>query len=311
MESVTRFWSHEARNIRCVREADYDAALGEIAALEQSEKLAQETVTLALSTGLRVSRENEALQQRLTVQDQRVDELEGRLARAQEDLDECDGDRHRLRDKCAALQSEAERLKTMSDNYCSLLMDANSELTKARELLKYVKETWNTPDPDDADLVCWDTIDAFLSNQSAPALIETLHANGDRIAMEAIIAQQAQRIADLEADKGQGEQVAYMPVERCYDVRAKMIIAFNESRKNGGDLDDGLDAAYKAALRYSPSPMIAEQPAPVAVVMPELDDHDRSGQNYWADQAAQGRPYEQQLREACERNGIDPGLDDE
>jgi len=54
-----------------------------------------------------------------------------------------------------------------------------------------------------------------------------------------------------------------------------------------------------------------EQPAPVAVVMPDLDDHDRSGQNYWADQAAQGKPYEQQLREACERNGIDPGLDDE
>ncbi|WP_434676179.1 hypothetical protein [Pseudomonas sp. D3-10] len=58
-------------------------------------------------------------------------------------------------------------------------------------------------------------------------------------------------------------------------------------------------------------PLYTEQPAPVAVVMPELDDHDRSGQNYWADQAAQGRPYEQQLREACERNGIDPGLDDE
>jgi hypothetical protein len=43
MESVTRFWSHEAQNIRCVREADFD----------------------------RVSAENLALQQRLTVQDQR------------------------------------------------------------------------------------------------------------------------------------------------------------------------------------------------------------------------------------------------
>jgi hypothetical protein len=52
-------------------------------------------------------------------------------------------------------------------------------------------------------------------------------------------------------------QVACMPVERCYDVRAKMIIAFNEARKAGRDLDNALDAAYKSALRYSPSPMSA------------------------------------------------------
>lgn len=51
MESVTRFWSHEAQNIRCVHEAEYD----------------------------RVTAENTALQQRLTVADQRVDELETAL----------------------------------------------------------------------------------------------------------------------------------------------------------------------------------------------------------------------------------------
>lgn len=61
-------------------------------------------------------------------------------------------------------------------------------------------------------------------------------------------------------------QVAAMPVERCYDVRVKMIMAFNEAKKNDGDLDDALDAAYKSALRFSPNPLIAEQPAPVAVV---------------------------------------------
>lgn len=59
----------------------------------------------------------------------------------------------------------------------------------------------------------------------------------------------------------QGEPVACMPIERCYDVRAKMIIAFNEAKKAGGDLDDALDAAYKSALRYSPNPLTAEQPA--------------------------------------------------
>lgn len=56
------------------------------------------------------------------------------------------------------------------------------------------------------------------------------------------------------AAQPQGEPVVCMPVERCYDVRAKMIIAFNHARQNGGDLDDALDAAYKSALRFSPYP---------------------------------------------------------
>ncbi|MBC2658606.1 hypothetical protein H7A76_24475 [Pseudomonas sp. MSSRFD41] len=73
--------------------------------------------------------------------------------------------------------------------------------------------------------------------------------------------------------KHQGEPVARMPVERSYDVRAQMIIAFNETKKAGGDLDDALDAAYKSALRYSPNPMMRDeqhQGEPVAWV--ELDD---------------------------------------
>ena len=74
-----------------------------------------------------------------------------------------------------------------------------------------------------------------------------------------------QRIDEL--TRPHGEQVAHMPVERCYDVRAKMIIAFNEAKKSGGDLDDALDAAYKSALRFSPNPLATEQP-------------DRSPENY-------------------------------
>lgn len=67
----------------------------------------------------------------------------------------------------------------------------------------------------------------------------------------------------------QDVQVAAMPFERCCDVRAKMIIAFNEAKKNGGDLDDALDAAYKSALRFSPNPLNTSPPAPVAVILPE------------------------------------------
>ncbi|MEE4694761.1 hypothetical protein V2K91_05875 [Pseudomonas alliivorans] len=59
---------------------------------------------------------------------------------------------------------------------------------------------------------------------------------------------------DIQSAYQQGQQMACMPVERCYDVRAKMIIAFNEAKKAGGDLDDQLDAAYKSALRFSPNP---------------------------------------------------------
>ncbi|WP_346395927.1 hypothetical protein [Pseudomonas syringae] len=72
---------------------------------------------------------------------------------------------------------------------------------------------------------------------------------------------------DIHPADQQGEQMARMPVERCYDVRAKMIIAFNEAKKSGGDLDDQLDAAYKSALRFSPNP--DAQPATGKVVLPE------------------------------------------
>lgn len=60
-----------------------------------------------------------------------------------------------------------------------------------------------------------------------------------------------------ELTRGDGEQVALMPVERSYDVRARQIIAFNTSKQAGEDLDDNLGAAYKAALRYTPCPVRA------------------------------------------------------
>ena len=85
---------------------------------------------------------------------------------------------------------------------------------------------------------------------------------------------------DIQPADKQGEQMARMPVERCYDVRAKMIIAFNEAKKAGGDLDDQLDAAYKSALLYSPNP--EAQPVPAKLVLPERkspDDYVRLANN--------------------------------
>ena len=124
-----------------------------------------------------------------------------------------------------------------------------SELTKARELLKDIRqcnanEVWPVIEE----------IDTYLSNQSAPALIETLRANGDLIAMEATIAQQAQRIADLEAGKGRGEPVAWL-VESPSDLEPINGVAYT---KEHADM-------YRAG-RWTVRPVYAEQPAPVTVV---------------------------------------------
>lgn len=71
----------------------------------------------------------------------------------------------------------------------------------------------------------------------------------------------------------QPEQVALMPVERSYDVRAKQLLAFNTCKQGGGDLDDALGAAYQAALLYTPHP--GEQPAPVSEVRPVDPERER------------------------------------
>lgn len=93
--------------------------------------------------------------------------------------------------------------------------------------------------------------------------IFVLDADFERVDAERDALQQRLNAADERIDqltKPQAVQVAWTPVERCYDVRAKMIIAFNEAKKAGGDLDDALDAAYKSALRYSPNPLNGEEP---------------------------------------------------
>lgn len=107
----------------------------------------------------------------------------------------------------------------------------------------------------------------------------------------------ANHLGHKPAAQPRGEQVAHMPVERCYDVRVKMIIAFNEAKKAGGDLDDALDAAYKSALRYSPNPMSAEQPAPVAVVLPERKSVNTHNSHDWDEGHTDGwKAYDAELK---------------
>lgn len=88
----------------------------------------------------------------------------------------------------------------------------------------------------------------------------------------------------------QAEQMACMPVDRSYAVRAKMIIAFNEAKKAGGDLDDALDAAYKTALRFSPNPLSAEKPdrSPEAYAIEHAEYMAKSADNVLAKFQAYG-----------------------
>lgn len=71
----------------------------------------------------------------------------------------------------ARLQAEVERLKTMSDNYCSLLMDANSELTKARECIAHVLGLLRADKSTHAQhaIILYQGAPSNEFNQSAPA----------------------------------------------------------------------------------------------------------------------------------------------
>lgn len=89
-----------------------------------------------------------------------------------------------------------------------------------------------------------------------PPLIQTLHANGDLIAAQATIAQQAQRIADLE--RGRGESVGIPRISgigRDADYPKALVLYL------GKVPDDDDVRAIQNVLRAP-----TEQPAPVAVV---------------------------------------------
>ena len=112
-------------------------------------------------------------------------------------------------------------------------------------------------------------------------------------ALQALLTAADERADVLERDKARIDWLADQPVDTLY-------------------LDDGriIDIAGRVDLRDAIDAAMAS-PRPAEGGDDDLDDHDRSSQAYWADQAAQGKPYEQQLREACERNGIAHGLDEE
>lgn len=108
------------------------------------------------------------------------------------------------------LQAEVERLKIMSENYCSLLMDANSELTKARELWATEQAIKEQPGED----VLWQVLDAavgVLTRRAAPHAWESeAFEAGRKIIMarrEGLIATAPNQSAP--ADKCHGEPHAH------------------------------------------------------------------------------------------------------
>lgn len=57
------------------------------------------------------------------------------------------------------------------------------------------------------------------------------------------------------------EQFATVPVERSYDMRAAAIIQFNTARQGGADVDDALEAAWRAMLAKAHQPDCRATPA--------------------------------------------------
>ncbi|MBU6957188.1 hypothetical protein KRR23_05465 [Pseudomonas sp. CVAP len=111
------------------------------------------------------------------------------------------------------------------------------------------------------------TDETHIIGGSAAALseIQNLKDASQRTAAERDALQLRLNAADQRIDEltsCDNEQTALMPVDRSYDVRAKQILAFNTCKQGGGDLDDALGAAYKAALRHTPHPDMTAQPAP-------------------------------------------------
>lgn len=79
MSEVQRFWSHDAYNIRCVREADFDRVTAELQRQLDHKEQQRESEIRNGQAGDRLVGE---LQQRLTAADERADVLEGLLRNA-------------------------------------------------------------------------------------------------------------------------------------------------------------------------------------------------------------------------------------
>lgn len=97
MSEVQRFWSHDAYNIRCVREADFDRVTAELQRQLDHKEQQRESELRNGQAGDRLVGE---LQQRLTAADERVDVLEGLLNLVQGHI----GDASLSRDIAAALK---------------------------------------------------------------------------------------------------------------------------------------------------------------------------------------------------------------
>lgn len=126
---------------------------------------------------------------------------------------------------------------------------------------------------------------ALLAAPALHPLQQCLRDNGDLIAAQAIIAQQAQMIEHLKAATAVERQEPFMYgimqpdgkphySELCVSGEASDLESEVESMNEGEEL------GYRVVALYT------EQPAPVAVVLPEHEDHsERESPNSWTDWA--------------------------
>lgn len=163
---------------------------------------------------------------------------------------------------------------------------AESELTKARELLRNCTDCVRNGEDFDLPVTTMSGIDAFLSNQSAPAdqnsdwedtfgpdyeVDENDLARGvsetdnllpvrDGYCQCGRLVHRPQINQSAPADKGQGDPVALQHMAVAEDGKLRWMSGRKMQNCELYALPDG------SAIRF---PLYAEQPAPVAVVMPE------------------------------------------
>lgn len=146
----------------------------------------------------------------------------------------------RLQTEVEVLKHEVECRTSAEVNAIEHLQAAQSELTKARELFRDIA---NDPEMwSICSIALARRIDEQLSNQSAPA------------------------------DKGQGEPVAWRYQEYVWATGIGDYVWRDKIEREAPDLE--------AASIRNLTPLYAEQPAPVAVVMPEHRDSDLRSPTY-------------------------------
>lgn len=187
------------------------------------------------------------------------------------------------------LRALLERVATEADHMLGFTYASNYD--ECRKAVDELRALLDKPDEcrckrygkDNPHWPCPVHAEPAAKHQSVPPLIATLHENGELIADQATIAQQAKLIDLLKGKgQGQGEPVLFVCPD---DLTNENFI--------------GISGKFKRDTVHV-QPLYAEQPAPVAVVMPDSLNPD---EGYSVEAASW---YNLALDDVARLNGVKP-----